>query len=996
MFIVMSLVIANISLRLVAQDAPDFGAGIDRFTQLGLPEVKNARYVKIKWSHGEYEFDRFSRGEGPKLEGNAWLIKETPGQNATVLVNEIKQMEVLHPKVMEQKQKEMMEKMQKQAEQAPEEDWFDEELLNPFQQMQRSGEWKDADLAKDAKTLIAWLGKAGDANPSNPGRELSDPRMFAMQFHSGSQFFLLAAHAYQKGMKTEANQIIALLFKRVGDNRKVVAGAMSTLADSQYAGAYEAFSKSGAWKQYLTDMETLLGRYPAAWRDRPVVEKVAASVRKHLAFAEPPPIPGEGLTEEDKKLADDLARDKKPINPSYQHHGPSWLLQANETPGIRRGAKAAKAAPMERILARKIHAIPLLIALLKDEYLLRVQTYPGMSSDYYSDDDEAMSTEEIDMRFEDFPRPVSRGEIARRLLAGLVLSDESRYDRDRNATPDEIARLSREWYDKHKRLSEKELLRQFLSQGKEMEQQVALSILMNSKDEADLKEVERYLLTPEKLVEHIDEVTNYARMRGAKAKAFTLQFLAKVRALPSLLPSHAGNVPDARYRKQMEDRARQQLKALEELTSDKTAEVVLKEMLAADKKWSFEDMGRMNEVLWSKLSQEEPAKALTLLLQTTIDAKDDTLAALLLQNVPRVQYMKLEQETALVRGRPKPVKLPIEKHADLWQRLMGQTRTSAGMSRYYGGGGSAPTFKQTVAMMVETMYAGMDENPAMMRRNMDFQALGDLVYAVYVQRAEARLAGKPEAQIPGFPDKSKVTEARRGEIRKQLAAYTPTDPPNFVAGLALDELLVLPDLVKEDPKLNDKLAPGAHIIRDIQVGITNDALKKLCQSFKDKPLDRKTLEALVEETKKLVKGGSTVMVVLSRSRPLGGLQLTVQPLPAQMVAQYGGMGRMGLDDEQAAPQGMVMAQLYAMSSGIHGNARWTVELPAKAPTTKAKGPDDDLLKATLANRFGGSDYLKRQEEQFWESFGKLLDPTRNVCEPYHCSLTGIVPQPANK
>lgn len=983
--------------RVAAQAPPDFGAGIDKFTQLGLPDVKNARYVKIKWTSGEYQFDRHSMGEGPKLEGNAWLLEEKPGKSATVLVNELKQTEVLHPKVMEQKQKELMEKMQKQAQQAPirdDDDDFDEEMGFDFEDVESAGEWKDADLAKDAKALIDWLTKAGEKGEN--ARGVNDPQMFAMQFNGGVHFFFFATHAYQKGLKAEANQIIDLVFKRVGDNRKVLSSAMSELADVQYAAAYAKFSKAGDWKQYLTDMDTLLQRYPGVWRDRPIVEKVAASVRKHLAAPEPPAIAGEGVTPEDQKLADALARDKKPLRnlQQYAYSGPIWLMPSQ--PMFGPPATGTNAAPLQRILQRKVQAIPLLIAMLKDDYLLRVQAHQGMSHHFSSgDDDDAMTAEEIDQRLEGYSRPVSRGEIARTMLAGLVLPEQARYDRSKLPNVEEIARRSREWYEKHKAKSEKELLRFFLAEGKQNEQQMALNHLMRSRDEADLKEVERYLMTPEKLADRINQVVNYARTRGPKAKPFVTEFLAKARALPSLLPSHASNNRDARYRKRLEDQAKEQLKALEELASDKPADAVLKEMLAADKKWDWEELNRSSQVLRTKLASEGPEKALTLLLQGALDAKDDTLAGFLLQNAAQVPYMKLEQEAALVRGRPKPVKLPLEKYAELWQRLLAQDRKASSMQMYYGfGGGSAPTHRQTTAMMLESLHGQNEESPAMMRRGMEMQTLGELVYDLYVRRAEARLAGKPDTELPAFPDKSKVTDVRKGELRRQLAVLTTADQPKFLTGLALDEVLVLPDLVKEDAKLNEKLAPGAHLIRTINVGITNDALTKLCESFKDKPLDKKTLEALVEQTKQLVKGGTAVMVSLARIRPLAGVQLSVRPLPAMMSAQYGRYG-FGDDDSAPARPGMVAAQVYAMQAGVQGNAQWTVEMPKPEPADGKKG-DDDLLKSAVGNRFGNADYLKEQEEKFWEAFGKLLEPSLNVCEAYFCTLNGIVPQPRKK
>ena len=525
---------------------------------------------------------------------------------------------------------------------------------------------------------------------------------------------------------------------------------------------------------------------------------------------------------------------------------------------------------------------------------------------------------------------------------------------------------------------------------------MALQMLMRSQDEADLKEVERVLLKPEKLAENIQQVSAYAQFRGAKAKPFVIEFLAKVRALPSLLPARAGNQGDARYRKQMEDQVKQQLKSLEEITSDKTIEAVLKEMLGADKKWDLAELNRGSQALWTKLSAEEPEKALTLILQSSLDAKDDTLAALLLQTAARIPYMKLERGMVPGRVPPKPVKPPLEKYADLWKRLLAQNRPYTGMERAFSGG-MAPTQKQSIAMMIERLHGSAD-SPAMIRMSMDLQNLGSLFYDLQVQRAEARLAGKPEAELPAYPDKSKVTDMRKADLAKQLAAIATADQPKFVASLTLDEVLVLPDLVKADAKLDAHLAPGAHLIREVQVGLTNAALKQLCDSFQNKPFDKKIFEALIEQTKQLVKDGTAVMVILQRGRPLGGVRLSVQPVPAGMSGMEGMLGRHGSDDDEdaaAAPPAVVMAQVYAMKSGVHGNARWSVDRAKPETASTKKGTDDDLLKSALANRFGGESE-KAQLEQFWSTFARLFEPGVPACDPYHCTLTGIVPQPRKK
>ena len=82
---------------------------------------------------------------------------------------------------------------------------------------------------------------------------------------------------------------------------------------------------------------------------------------------------------------------------------------------------------------------------------------------------------------------------------------------------------------------------------------------------------------------------------------------------------------DAKYVKQREDQAKMSVKALEDLISDKTAEQMLQELTSSEKKWNSQDLYRSGSALNAKLAQEDPAKALTLLLQACLKAKDDQL-----------------------------------------------------------------------------------------------------------------------------------------------------------------------------------------------------------------------------------------------------------------------------------------------------------------------------------------------------------------------------------
>jgi len=213
----------------------------------------------------------------------------------------------------------------------------------------------------------------------------------------------------------------------------------------------------------------------------------------------------------------------------------------------------------------------------------------------------------------------------------------------------------------------------------------------------------------------------------------------------------------------------------------------------------------------------------------------------------------------------------------------------------------------------------------------------------------------------------------------------------------LEELLVLADLVKGDPKLNLKLAPGSHVIREVDVRIQNEALKKTGAALKGRPLDRKIVESLVEESRKLAGKGESATIIISRGVPLGGVQIAVRPLSAAMEESYAGR----YDADSGARQAMLIAYLMAQieDSPIHGNAQWQV--PLSAPRTEAppgkgdKSKDDDLLPSTLASA-SMSEMFKQQQEEFWKAVDTLFEPSVNACVPYTCSIMAITPKPAKE
>ena len=610
--------VAFSSLWAAAAQTPDYSAGVKKMFELGLPDVRQAKYVKVesissRWG-GSGLMDR-----GPKMTGNAWLLELKTNGTASVVMNQLTVTELMPAKAAEQPTKARLETLMANAKpgHAPYGPMLagveaNVEALESLEELglPQTGNWKEADLQADLRSWLEYLPKVGG--------ELD------FQFKQKAvSLFLFAAHVHRRGHTAEANQIMALLFQKVGDSRKLLSAAMSRIANEQYQQVYAEFERTGDWAQYLSAMEGLLGRFGLAWRDAPLVERVAGMVRKQLDQKSAPGLSGAGWSEADLRIATLLAQSNTVIDPRHPVlNGLGWLANAD-----RRDPRQKPPGPLELIQQRGARVVPLLVALLQDEWLVRATSGARRQFSFLELEEEALSTEGVDNRLEDSARPWSRGQIARRILEPLVLERAEEFDQDGRPTPEELARKSRAWAARHTTDDRAELLRQLLAEGR----QEPLHLLMDSPEPADRAAVESYLLQTNRLADNLTSVTLYAQQHGLAVKPFLRQYLAELKKLRSLLPKQELARADARYVKQREAQLRAEVEVLEDLASDQTAEQMLQAMTAPDAKWDRQQLERSGAALGAKLAQEDPDHALTLLLRSCLRSKDEALAEYLLE-----------------------------------------------------------------------------------------------------------------------------------------------------------------------------------------------------------------------------------------------------------------------------------------------------------------------------------------------------------------------------
>lgn len=930
------LFVALGSLRAAPAQTPDYAAEVGQVFQAGLTAVGQAKYVLVETAGGRWgDFGLPERA--PRMSGNAWLLETRTNGEAVVLVEHATVAELVPTRLAEQRKKALRARVKPgQAAAAAE-----EAALGPNAEpsVRRIGDWTPADLKADLRSLLAHL--------NQPGAE--DDWEFK---RCAPRFFLFAAQVYRRGQTTEANRIISLLFDRGGGSRKVLNAALSQLADAQYKSVYAEFQQSGDWVRYRSAMEGLVGRFAPAWHNAPVVERLAALVRKQLEQGTAPAVTGEGLNAEDTALAALLGQSNTVA--SLRHPvfgGISWLV--NEPAAGARTANPPTSGPLELIQERGARAVPLLTTLLTDPWLVRVRTVRPVQDFVFDLNTGPLSREEVGRRLILFARPWSRGEIARRILEPVVLGRDDPRRGANQVSLEELTRKSRAWSEQHQIGNQPELWRQLLAEG----YREALSPVLNGRTEADRLAVESYLLNTNQLAENLAPVTLHARRRGTAAIPFVQKYLAEVKQRPSLLSPRERASLDARTLKWREEQTRSFLQVLEELVADRTAEPMLQELTGSERKWDQRRQDETAALLATKLAKEDPDQALTLLLRACLRTRDDALAEFLLRSASPLRNAPLRNPAAVGAPPPEPRAFKLDTHAALWRQLLAQERTPSALRV---SGEDAPPFRSQVASIIEGFYGDPRTLPAG-EGLPAVRVLGAKAHEITLQRALARLAGKPEAELPPYPDPTRVSPERVAQIGRLLRDSSPKQQHETAGRLSADELMAVPGLLAADRALNEKLRPESHRIRTVRMTCTNQALVRLSQRLKDRVLDRKGLESVLTDCVKLAGQGSNVIVTLERRLPLAGLTLTVGPDSAP-----DGAARVASARPRAGSPARLSAMLRVEGSEggracvrSQGFTHWPIESGA----TPA-----------------------REEEEFWKSVEALFAPGGDACQPYSCTL----------
>jgi len=829
----------------------DYTKGFHVFYKLGLPDVSKAEYVQLNSKDLSI---LYSLVQNPfRANGNAWLMKKEEGGSPASFVA----FNAIPIKAYEQRKLfEEFTKRKKDSKSDPRKKYSEFLAENKSKIM---GHWASVDIKEDIEELLSRL-------------EEMEKENFSYQKELAGPVFLYAVQIYSKGFKDEANKIISRLFELAGDKKIVLLAAMSCLADQQYGKAILELQEDGDWKKFGAALEALLKKYPKGWRAAPGIKLLLAMVQKQIAQPVAPEIKGEGISGEDKKLAAELVNVKE----ASSYNDAIWLLPKSD----KERGRVLQDEVIEKIIGRGKEAIPMLIALLKDDYML-----PSCNiRNFNRRRDNGENQDQAEDSLSRIPHPVKRKDIAKALLLPVVTLSGMREDSDIMSMDDNaFAELCNNWYDEIKTKTPDGLVLYYLKNGNRNQKYLALMSMMSGNVEKNAPAVEEFFLNMKK--EELVHGFGYGPIPEyvAKRKKAALPFIEKLKAkfkdeLAAVESDNKKGKKDQTKKKDSEKETveveeaeededdsfmndpeeRKQLKksldALSELASGKSAKQIIDKILL--EKENLQERTIYSQLMLA-LQEMDRDEALGLLLYGISKAGDN----IIVKGTFITGIATISRIGGAATGNGKEEKpLDIGKNAEAWRKLLSDETTL---------GEDKVNF--IAALFIEYLYGSKDIVQKM--NNLKY-VLGERSRPIILKRAEERLAGKTEKELTPYPEIKELDEKASKELVANLEkAITGKKVEEFMKETGDSEFAALSKLVAKDPKLNAGLKDYANRIVSVKSKIKGK--EKDLDAFKNTVLDMNTVEKIQEYCKKLTVEKKAFNCRIIRKRFLEGVNIEI-------------------------------------------------------------------------------------------------------------------------
>ena len=827
-------------------EVPDFSVGLDRLSALAFPEMKGAVWVKLaddssETFTGSYEFQELNI----RTSGNAWKLAST------------------EPAFLEFGS---ASPLGGSAEDSVEDNDSGSEKPSIFGKMLRKYNEKNPEpekaappkeaeslASRDVKKIVAALGKP------NVAEEIENSMRWGNSV-IGGRILLFAAQLRAAGDSESADLLANTLFQVVSNDEALIDQALTHLGDTEYDKIATQFFDDYDWDAYLSSCRALLGKFPRGWANAPAVALLVSRLEKRESTPPATPsLPGVVFNPEalaliekvmekaDGKVSDEeLARARgidlkdyparqramildslreEGLGVSYNNTG-LWLLPSDDA------EEEADSSSIGKLQALGMDSVIVLAAIAGDESLVPVRKSRDGSSGYYSSDESP--AENIRRRYENLNRPVSRGEIAKGLLSGVVPTQEDEYGGDQ-IDSDSVADAATELWTAHRDDTAVELAVFYMQEGSESQRVSASAWLAASADPSAAAAFEAAVLKSDDPLSAIMQVDAYLSRRKVAAKHFADAYIKLLKENP---PDEE-QLRSSRVGYQIRDAGG--LDSYLQKLSLRVGDVSLKKLIAKalKAKATSTDENESGDV--SPLAALAPSLQGISMEECLLEfGKIASLATPeqwmeILQLLRKRTYydMRNPDDEEEVQA------IPLSKDViDIWAPLVASADAlpDAGdipeYARAYGG----ETVGDASALILE-----MAADPRVgywFNSFVQIESSSSPVMDFVRERTDALVAGK---EAEPWPSASNVSEERRSEIFEKLASLSAAEIIPYAQELSRDERLALTEIVGEYDESNPA-PPGLLELRQTIVSLTpvfaaghdSDAAAKLGLAVGDK------------------------------------------------------------------------------------------------------------------------------------------------------------------
>jgi hypothetical protein len=777
-------------------------AAYAKLRALGLPDVKNCKYMKLTRSFGH----SFGQPVDTALNSGAWLLKESPDGKAEFSVfGEISAGEFFDAV--------KMEKILREKTLAAAKDGGGDPAA--FEEIGRLGEmtvkWEDSDLKKDIERLTGVFQAELDKDDDG-GRPAG----------CHSRLFILCAQLNGCGMEKEAETILGKLIGSGDDTDSLLLSALLTSAKAEAKKASGEFSRTKDMKKFAAAVKGIAAKYKDSC-DVSKLEELSGGLDKQLAAGAPPPVSFDGAAAEDKKLADDLARAS---GNSYSLAGCGlWLL-----PQPRRDEAPAKSGDVIRAVTdRKLKALPLLAAMADDNW--RTNMAGGPSMEWGRGEDSV-----------DISAPVTRGQIARKLLEPVLLGQGDDAQPMEKAAAEDIKQAAQETVKKLEGKTDEQAAMIYLAEGSRAQKSLAAGTLAGMAKDHNIPEFETFCLEcGDSDWSTLNFAVEYIKNRKSAAAEFGKKIVERIQG---------GKIP-----KKQKDTMTETVKTL--ISGEKYSDFIAA-VASGKTKADF-------NTLLTKTSAEAPEEAVSAILDGLKAAKSsaakDSLINLLARTVFPVsgQFMPMRRSGKAVPF-DKIMKLPAWKDVFADKDLYGVLPLL--------------TYGDFAAALYEKMEGGKIRPDGNFELNDDFSLV---CYDFYKARAIAKIDGKnpDDAVKTPVPADQAPKEKVDGIIKSIESCGDASALKEAGSKVSFEFYNAVAEAVGKNPGLSKKIAPLVSKINGVRCFSSGEPLEPAFKEFDGQEISAELVQKIAGKLKDLKLKKRDISAFILRGAAFSGGLLAV-------------------------------------------------------------------------------------------------------------------------